>query len=320
MQRFRFYVPAGVILGLFVLALVGLSGTREVSASGEPPTPTPAYAPEGSATIDVFFTLDGTPTIGLSPITDAWVHGELCTVPFPIQVVLPILSWPVEWPFPDERNPSVCSELGAVVGLCLSPNFCAEEFIFTGEDASVRMEVPAADAPRVQANFVTDAGQPAAVEMRQVSFRRGSFVCFQSVLTLGMTQTPPAPGQGFTMYWPLVHESCAFPSEIPITAQFSTVDHGELSATFVWEGEDVTTFDVVVPDIATATPSTAPPPTVSPTPTPSTAPMTASPTPTPALLPSAGGPPPPGSSLRLLPFLLLIVVLTTGALTFARRR
>ncbi|MCH8050898.1 MAG: hypothetical protein IIC86_02655 [Chloroflexi bacterium] len=83
--------------------------------------------------------------------------------------------------------------------------------------------------------------------------------------------------------WGFLSEACQAPN-VGLEAVLSTVDHGDLSATFVWEGEDVTTFDVVVPDIATATPSPSPPPTVSPTPTPSTAAVTASPTPYPQSL------------------------------------
>ena len=292
----RGLVLYGTCFALAAALLITVMGTRPVSSdpgsSGDGgPSPTPEYADPFSSTIDVVYTRGGIPTAWFSGVRMAFVDGEFCSVLVPLPVSLSI-SQEVPWPWVSGH--SSCSRIGAVVSLCLSPpDTCSEEFTFTGDDASVRIEVPVIDLPVIQAIFVDDDGAPATVQVTSVSFRLGSQVCLEPNVAV------PVTTDTLLVDWGFLSEACQAPN-VRLEAVLSTVDHGDLSATFVWEGEDVTTFDVVVPDIATATPSPSPPPTVSPTPTPSTAAVTASPTaapsPTPAQLPVAGGPPPPERS------------------------
>lgn len=178
------------------------AGTFPVPASlpeaGGPPA-TPAYAAPHSSTIDVFYTTDGIPTVWFSGLTMAFVDGELCSVVGVLPVLL-ALSEQVTWPWLSGNSP--CSRIGSVVSLCLADT-CSEEFTLTGEDASVRMEVPRVDTPAIEVSFVADDGAPATVEIVSVSFQMGSSVC------LAPRVEAPVPAEALIMSW----RSCRKPAQ-----------------------------------------------------------------------------------------------------------
>ena len=310
MQRFRFYVPAGVLLPLLVLALATLAAAGASTASADTRaistvTAAPRPVHGASATITVFFTANGIPTAGPGPITQAFVDGQECNWSA-ATVVFSTLSFEVPWP-PHGGGPA-CFQENPTVIICA--DICSKPFQFTGDHASAIIDftVPP-DVPLVTVHFQS-GGRPAPVELTAIEFRAGTSLCFS------MGGSVPVPdATAFVTPW---SENLTGPCTAggpQMNAIADTADYGELTGAFMWEGADA---DAVIEVPVTATPSPTPQESVSPTsPPPSTTVA-----PTPAELPEAGGPPvdQTGGAGLLLWALALLVATAAAFFVSARVR
>ncbi len=317
MQRFRSYAPAGVLLPLFVLALATLGAAGVSTASADTPTPSPGPIPAGSGNVHVRNTLDGEPFIDtVALLGQALVGGQTCIL-FLTTVSIETIVQSTYWPWDDEPP---CNQPGASSRMCHSValHICSDEFIFTGDDVTVDVELGphTPDAvPIVRFRFVHD-GSAQPVTLLSWSFKSGG----GKHCTVGSTD--PTIVSTVVTGWigPTggPRGVCATVGQ-EVDVRFKTEEFGELEGSFTWLGEDVTVaIDTgAFLSTPTASPSVSPSPTTAATDTPSPTGTT----PTPAGLPETGGQ--PGSSTRADTVALVVIgalTAVTAAAAAARRR
>lgn len=185
-----------------------------------------------------------------------------------------------------------------------------KNFIYTGEDVTVNMPLDFPGATLAIAHFVHE-GVPQTVTVTNWLITAGGYVCSVPSSAVG----PPLPAQVSEVahLWPTV--SACSPAGEEVSVHFRTIEFGELTASFKWNGGDVD-YDVDTSSfLQTPTPSAKP----TPSPTFSATPQ-ASVSPTPAQLPQSGGPPAGSSGVAEVMMALAAMAAGAGGWLIARRR
>jgi hypothetical protein len=229
-------------LGFLVGVVVALLVVQAVPASADSPTPSP-IAPY-SVRIFVNHTLRGAPFLApIHPINKSYVDGQYCSWNAEAVVSLTLQSFSL-WPRTDYPP---CNAVGVPIQLCVTRDLCSDSILFDGHDGSTELKWPE-DTPAVIARFRGDQGST-SVHLTSWRFSVDGASCAGGGIDATL--------DGLAIPWPLT-QACSTPDQT-VDALFKT-DHGELRASFVWNGgsED---FDVSVPEgmlTATATPTTVP--------------------------------------------------------------
>jgi len=161
MQRFRFYVPVGILLPLFVLALATLGAAGVPTASGDTPTPTPSASPaptpsasptpDTQSTITFRFVHDGNPvTIDLARFSII-ADGTPCPQLQP-DSYLEVSEFSIQWPLPDDDLPAACRKgPPTLLRFGFSGHYwggLSREFIWSGGDETFSLDFPVATPTR----------------------------------------------------------------------------------------------------------------------------------------------------------------------------
>ena len=155
MQRFRSYVPAGVLLPLFILALATLGAAAVPTASADTPTPSASPTPTPSAsptpypqsTITIQFVQAGEPALVTlwQPISGLTADGVPCFLAIPA-IVVTVGEYVTQWPlYPDAPQPPECSKgPPTTLRFEFTGDFgtIATEFIWSGGDETFSLEFP----------------------------------------------------------------------------------------------------------------------------------------------------------------------------------
>ena len=294
-----------IAVALAAIGVLLFSGQGSATRA-DTPTPTPIYVePESASTaptptavppftsrITVMYTFRGIPIIILTGhLRVAYVNGDTKCNVLVTDRVYEALTDGTLWPWDRSSNP-LCRQPGVSVRVCTGLTNCSAEFTYTGADVS-GVDLPVtglpADTPLAIAHFVHE-GVSQTVTITEWLFESGGYVCSSG------GGRPPALVSQVAHIWPTVSQ-CSPPGQ-DVNVTFTTVEFGDLHATFQWTSGDVN-YDVDTGAfLPTPTPSPSPPPSPTASPT-SSAPSPAA-SPTPALLPEAGGPPAGGSTPALI--------------------
>jgi len=237
------------------------------------PSPVPTPVQTGTSIVTVTYTYHGTPTIAVAQtLAFASVDGEACEGGGPAIVFETIVSQ-TTWPW---RNYAPCNSVDLPVRICENPMTCSDEFTYTGDDVAVNLPVDEIFDQIPGATFATARfvhnGKPQTVRVVRWRYEVGGLVCSAGA-------GAPAELSVLTRLWP-TRPGCG---KEHVDVLFETLEFGELSASFEWNGSSVE-FEVETPSGLQPTISTTPSPGPSPT-------ITPSPAVSPAALPDAGGPP-----------------------------
>lgn len=295
LRRSAILVACVLLASAVLFCADGWTGAR-----AESPTPRPTAAPYSSK-IAVTYTYRGLPVITLvTPLQLAYIDGsKVCgrgVSHITYETIVSVTLWP--W----GSNPP-CNEVGASVRVCEAPEqFCSNEFVYTGEDAGVELPIQdlPADIPLATARFVHD-GVPQTVTITAWLFLAGGQVCAAS-----SSLTDPAVVS--VVAWGIASK-CVPSGDVHV--RFTTVELGDLEATFEWNGDDVG-YDV---DTGTFLQTPSPSPKVTPSVT------IPSETASPAQLPKSGGRP-EGShpSVAKGAFIAMLFAASISALFIAAQR
>lgn len=288
-------VLAAIVVALLVCVSTGSAGETSAESVTSVPTPWPTAPGTASSTITLRHLYRGVPVVVFVDhrFSRGIVDGRVCGWGHSadVQGVAAIVS-EVWWPW-SENAP--CNWLGLPAHICSGANNCSEEFVFEGEDLTVDFnwrEDSFGGAPFATAHFRQD-GAPVQVTITNFDLGQGDDPCLSASWPAFWPDTPPATLSD------LSHDIGAICLEAgAVRAKFTTVEFGELEATFTWNGGDVS-YDVIIPSALTPTPVPTP-------------------TATPAALPRAGGSPTNGVTPASA-MIIGAIALFAGALILSRR-
>lgn len=239
----RTAVASLLVLAAFTAVLLVGDG-RE--AAGETGTPVPTQDP---VVLTVRYSFEGKPLIAplVGPILLAYVNGVECGRGVGLllyETIVQDVSWPMS------LYPQECRASPATVRLCEHELNCSTEAYYEGESMVVDYPMTRlSEYFRLTTAQFRNQGAPVSVSVRSWEYSANGRACqYNTYAFLGIARDISE----LVRVWGDGASACGLRGQT-IDVVFDTVEYGEVTGQFVWNGEDVS-FEVDVPGAPTLSP------------------------------------------------------------------